>query len=99
MVVAEYYHIITIIIITTTTTIIIIIITITITIIIITSEILDLGRFAFGRSDLAPSSPWGCDVGPVYLFGFSWAVAVSLRKPPIMRVGFPWISLDSLVRI
>jgi hypothetical protein len=32
-------------------------------------------------------------------FGFSWVVAVSLRKPPIMGVGFPWISLDSLVRI
>jgi hypothetical protein len=32
-------------------------------------------------------------------FGFSWLVAVSLRRPPIMRVGFPWISLDFLVRI
>jgi len=32
-------------------------------------------------------------------FGFPSALAVSLRKPPIMRVGFPWISLDSLVRI
>ena len=32
-------------------------------------------------------------------FGFSWLLAVSLRIPPIMRVGFPWISLDSLVRI
>ena len=32
-------------------------------------------------------------------FGFSWPVALSLRKPPLMRVGFPWISLDSLVRI
>jgi hypothetical protein len=38
-------------------------------------------------------------VGPVDPFGFSWPLAVSLRKPPIMRVGFPWISLDSLVRI
>jgi hypothetical protein len=26
-------------------------------------------------------------------FGFSWAPAVSLRKPPIMSVGFAWISL------
>jgi hypothetical protein len=26
----------------------------------------------------------------------SWFVAVSLRKPPIMRVGFPWICLDLL---
>jgi len=25
-------------------------------------------------------------------FGFPWRVAVSLRKPPIMRVGFSWIS-------
>jgi hypothetical protein len=32
-------------------------------------------------------------------FGFSWRRAVSLRKTPIIRVGFPWISLDSLVRI
>jgi hypothetical protein len=32
-------------------------------------------------------------------FGFSWRVAVSLRRPLITRVGFPWISLDSLVRI
>ena len=32
-------------------------------------------------------------------FGFSWRVAVSLRKLPLMRVGFPWISLDSLARI
>jgi hypothetical protein len=32
-------------------------------------------------------------------FGFSWLVAVSLRRPAIMSVGFPWISLDSLVRI
>ena len=40
----------------------------------------------------------GRDVGPVDPFGFSWFVAVSLRRPPTMRVGFPWISLDSLVR-
>src|SRR5271168_5200573 len=38
------------------------------------------------------------DGGPVDRFGFSWLVAFSLRKPPLGRVGFPWISLDSLVR-
>jgi hypothetical protein len=32
-------------------------------------------------------------------FGFSWRVAVLPRRPPAMRVGFSWISLDSLVRI
>jgi hypothetical protein len=52
-----------------------------------------LGRFAFGWSGGPPPR------GPVDPFGFSWPLAVSLRKPPIMRVGFPWISLDSLVRI
>jgi hypothetical protein len=31
-------------------------------------------------------------------FGFSWVVAVSLRKPPIMGVGFPWI-LSSELRL
>jgi hypothetical protein len=30
-------------------------------------------------------------------FGFSWSLAIWLRKPPFMRVGFPWISLDFLV--
>ena len=39
------------------------------------------------------------DIGPVAPFGFSWLRAVSLRRPPLMRVGFPWISLDCLVRI
>ncbi len=32
-------------------------------------------------------------------FGLSWAPAVSLRNPPFGGIGFPWISLDSLVRI
>jgi hypothetical protein len=32
-------------------------------------------------------------------FGFSWRVAFLLPKPPVLGVGFPWISLDSLVRI
>ena len=32
-------------------------------------------------------------------FGFSWLAAISLRKPRLLTVGFPWISLDSLVRI
>jgi hypothetical protein len=35
-------------------------------------------------------------IGP---FGFSWPSAVSSQKPPIIGVGFVWISLDSLVRI
>src|ERR1700722_1987876 len=30
---------------------------------------------------------------------FPWPLAVSLRRPPLMRVGLSWISLDSLVRI
>jgi hypothetical protein len=32
-------------------------------------------------------------------FGFSWGLPIWLRKPLFMRVGIPWISLDSLVRI
>jgi hypothetical protein len=32
-------------------------------------------------------------------FEFSLLVAVSPRRPPLGRVGFSWISLDSLVRI
>jgi hypothetical protein len=32
-------------------------------------------------------------------FGFSWGLPISVWKPLFMRVGFPWISLDSLVRI
>ena len=36
------------------------------------------------------------DVDP---FGFSWGLPIWLRKPRFMTVGFPWISLDSLVRI
>ena len=31
------------------------------------------------------------DAGPVDPFGFSWRMAVSLRRPAVMRVGFPWI--------
>jgi hypothetical protein len=38
-------------------------------------------------------------IGSVDPFGFSWRVAVSLRRPTILSLGFPWISLDSLVRI
>ena len=37
-------------------------------------------------------------VAPVDAFGFSWLVAVSPRKARVLRVGFSWISLDSLVR-
>jgi hypothetical protein len=33
---------------------------------------------------------------PTELFGFSWLVTFSLRKPQFMSVGFPWISLDFL---
>jgi hypothetical protein len=29
-------------------------------------------------------------LGPVDPFGFSWALAVSLRKAPPMGLGFPW---------
>jgi hypothetical protein len=47
------------------------------------------GAFLAARQDLGRDDP----------FGFSWLLAISLRKPPIMRVGFPWISLDSLVRV
>jgi hypothetical protein len=32
-------------------------------------------------------------------FGFSWTVMVLPRKAPKTRLGLPWISLDSLVRI
>jgi hypothetical protein len=31
-------------------------------------------------------------------FGFSWRLACSPRKPRLSAIGFPWISLDSLVR-
>jgi hypothetical protein len=31
-------------------------------------------------------------------FGFPWLVALSLRKPCLLTLGFVWISLDSLVR-
>jgi hypothetical protein len=41
----------------------------------------------------------GRDVRPVDAFGFSWIGPIWLRKPKFMRVGIPWISLDSLVRI
>ena len=39
------------------------------------------------------------DRGRVDPFGFSWSLAVWLRNPREMTVGFPWICLDSLVRI
>jgi hypothetical protein len=50
-----------------------------------------LARFAFGWSRFGSLSVVGRDVGPVDPFGFSWPLAVSLRKPPLMTVGFPWI--------
>jgi hypothetical protein len=58
-----------------------------------------LGRFACGWTRFGSFSAAGRDIGPVDPFGFSWPLAVSLRKPPLMAVGFSWISLDSLVRI
>jgi hypothetical protein len=64
-----------------------------------------LPRAAFPLGALCMEPVWlllgsgAGDLGPVDPFGFSWPVAVSSRKPPLMRVGFPWISLDSLVRI
>ena len=39
------------------------------------------------------------DVGPADPFGFSWSTRCFAAKTPVTRVGFPWISLDSLVRI
>jgi hypothetical protein len=41
----------------------------------------------------------GRPIGPIDPFGFSWLVTVLLQRPQLMGVGFPWISLDSLVRI
>jgi hypothetical protein len=38
-------------------------------------------------------------MGPVDPFGFSWRTPFWPRKPPFLRVGKAWISLDSLVRI
>jgi hypothetical protein len=57
-----------------------------------------LDRCAFGWSRFGSFSTAGATpfVDPVWVF---LVRTVSLRKPPIMRVGFPWISLDSLVRI
>jgi hypothetical protein len=57
-----------------------------------------LDRCAFGWSRFGSFSAAGATlfVDSVWVF---LVRAVSLRKPPIMRVGFPWISLDSLVRI
>jgi hypothetical protein len=37
------------------------------------------------------------DISPINPFGFSWRLAVSPWKPPFWGIGFPWISLDSLV--
>ncbi len=40
-----------------------------------------------------------CYRPPADRFGFSWRVAYSPRKPRLSTIGFPWISLESLVRI
>ena len=58
-----------------------------------------LVRFACGWTRFGSLSAAGRDIGPVDPFGFSWPLAVSLRKPPLMAVGFSWISLYSLIRI
>ena len=55
--------------------------------------------FRVGWSRFGSFSAAGRGVRPVDPFGFSWLLAVLLRRPPLMSVGFPWISLDSLVRI
>jgi hypothetical protein len=56
-------------------------------------------RFAFGWSRFGSFWAAGGVLGPVDPFGFSWLLAVSLRRPPLMSLGLSWISLDSLVRI
>jgi hypothetical protein len=57
-----------------------------------------LGRFAFGCGRFGSFSAAGRDIGLVDPFGFSWRLAVWLRRRPLMSLGFSWISLDSLVR-
>jgi hypothetical protein len=62
---------------------------------------LSLGRrLALGwtRIGRLPGGEAG-NVGSRDTFGFSWRVVVSLREPPLGPIGFPLISLDSLVRI
>jgi hypothetical protein len=56
-----------------------------------------LERFALAWRRFGSFWAAGRELGPVAPFGFSWLVALSLRRPAFMRVG--WISLDSLVRI
>jgi hypothetical protein len=58
-----------------------------------------LERFAFGWNRFGSFSVAGCPfslIDPILVFLERRRFAA---KPPIMRVGFPWISLDSLVRI
>ena len=54
-------------------------------------------RFAVGRMERLPYWPRAARL--LDRFGFSWTVAVLLPDGPKTRLGFPWISLDSLVRI
>src|ERR1700722_428894 len=56
-----------------------------------------VGRFGFGWSRVGLLRGRPAALGPGDRFGFSWRVAVSPRNPPIVTIGFPWISLDSLV--
>src|SRR5579864_5715797 len=57
------------------------------------------GRWkASSATSWARSSP-ASDPSPQRRFGLSWPAAVSWAKVPIPGLGFPWISLDSLVRL
>ena len=46
---------------------------------------------------LAPSRQPAATLVRSIRFGFSWPLAISLRRPLLMSVGLSWISLDSLV--
>jgi hypothetical protein len=58
-----------------------------------------LERVALAWRRFGSFSAAGRALGLVAPFGFSWLAALSLRRPPLMSLGFSWISLDSLVRI
>jgi hypothetical protein len=55
-----------------------------------------LDRLAFGSSRSGSSRRRAQRSVRASRFGFPWRVAVLLRRPPILEVGFPWISLDFL---
>jgi hypothetical protein len=56
------------------------------------------GRLPSGGVRFAPPRRRTEEVRPL-VFGFSWRLGVFGLKTPFLRVGFIWISLDSLVRI